>query len=164
MKVVRPNILLIVAWAAAIWGVLQMDRLPGQWGHVCGPWGCGPSIKALAIWDAFWAMLLVPPVFTAIRYLPTRWLRRLGLACTMIGLTALLALAAKETVRSWPDTSNIDPWYFTARFLFSVVTLIDVPVIQLTIAGLICWLASTRSRNRQDSQHGAVCSGLPDAV
>jgi hypothetical protein len=144
MSIVRPNILLIIAGAAAVWGVLQMDRLPGQWGHVCGPWGCGPSIKALTIWHVFWATLLVPPVWTAIRYLPTGWLRRLGLACTMIGLTALLALAAMETVRNWPDSSNIDPWFFAARFLFSVVTLVDVPVIQVTFAGLICWLASIR--------------------
>ena len=109
-------------------------------------------------------MLLVPPVWTAIRYLPTEWLRRLGLACTMIGLTALLALAATETVRSWPASSNIDPWYFAARFLFSVATLIDVPVIQVTFAGLVCWLAVMRSGNRQTSQHGDVCSSLPDPV
>ena len=109
-------------------------------------------------------MLLVPPVWTAIRCLPTEWLRRLGLACTMIGLTSLLTLAATETVRSWPDSSNLDPWYFAVRFLFSVVTLIDVPLIQVTFAGLICWLATIRSRNRQDSQHGAVGSSLPDPV
>ncbi len=65
MKTVRQNTLLLVAWAATVWGVLQVDRLPGQWGHVCGPRGCGPPVKALVIWHAFWVMLLVPPVWTA---------------------------------------------------------------------------------------------------
>ncbi|MEM9353961.1 MAG: hypothetical protein AAGA92_13185 [Planctomycetota bacterium] len=46
--------LLLVAWGASLYGVLQMHYLHTGFGHsVCGPWGCGPSGEALVGYHGF---------------------------------------------------------------------------------------------------------------
>ncbi len=115
-----------LGWGAALWGVLQIANLPGDWGHICGPWGCGPPIKALVTWHAFWAILLVLPALAAIGHLPALWLRRAGLAGILSGLMGLIGIAVRQTVHWLPSVSQSDQQYLVARYLFAVATLVDI--------------------------------------
>lgn len=47
MKTFSRIILLLLAWGLALFAALKLNDAPVDWGHVCGPWGCGPPLKAL---------------------------------------------------------------------------------------------------------------------
>lgn len=134
------DMFLCLGWGTALWTVLQIANLPGDWGHICGPWGCGPPIKALVTWHAFWAVLLVLPTLLAMRHLPAIWLRRVGLVSTLVGLMGLVGIAVREAIYWLPLVPQADQQHLTARCLFAVATLVDIPIVQLTFAGIVCWM------------------------
>ncbi len=156
----RSEMFVCLGWGAALWGALQIANLPGDWGHICGPWGCGPPIKALVTCHAFWAVFLALPTLLAIGHLPSVWLRRAGLAATLAGLTGLVGIAVRETVHWLPLVSEADRQYLVDRCLFTVATLVDVPIVQLTLVGVVWWMTGrflgsrTKKNDQFDPQMG----------
>lgn len=148
MRSLRSDILLCLGWGVALWGTLQLGNLPGEWEHVCGPWGCGPSVKALATWHASWAVFLGLPTLLAIWHFPAKWIRRAGLASMLAGLVGLVGIAVWEVFHWLPLVSQAEQQHLAARYLFVIVTLVDVPIVQLTLVGIIWWVASVQFLRR----------------
>lgn len=167
MRSLRWDIFLCLGWGAALWGTLQLSNLPGEWGHVCGPWGCGPPVKALATCHAFWAVFLGLPTLLAIWRWPAKWLRRAGLAVMLAGLAGLVGIAAWEAFHWLPQVSQAEQQHLAARYLFAVVTLVDVPIVQLTLVGIVCWVIGARFLRRRrktplETDWTGPCSALTE--
>ncbi len=136
-------------WGGALWGILNL-RLPGAelFGQhsICGPWGCGPPLSALVIWQGFWMVLLGGPVGLAIWTWGDVWVRRIGVALLGIGLLGVLGIIAYEAATYLPRIADGQPAYFVHRCLFSLVTLIDLPILPLSLAGIVMVCAPQRRR------------------
>jgi hypothetical protein len=135
----------LLAWGAAAYGVLQLERLPGDFGHdLCGPWGCLPPLQALAAMHGFWAVVLLPPVVWALRRCPPPALRRLGAVLALLGVLGIVLVTVREALTWYPSVPPAYRRYLPRRIAYAVVTLTDFPVVQLTAAGLVCRLAARR--------------------
>ena len=129
---------MLLLWGAGLYGVLQVRQVESLNVHgICGPWGCGPPVSALISWHGFWLLLVAPIVGLTVRGCSATWLRRVRLAVTSIGLLALVAIAVWQAVTWLPQVPAGQPAYFVQRYLFKVITLVDVPVIPITLAGLV---------------------------
>jgi len=157
----RRTIMLTAAWGAALFGVLQLYRLPDTTGHsVCGPWGCGPPVQALLACHGFWLVLFSLPTGLLCRRLDAPVLRKAGLILLACGILGLAGIAVWEGTHWWPRASEFHRHYIVQRYLFVVVTLVDVPVVEITIAGLTCFGAA-RLRNRREIQTSSPLQQSP---
>ena len=127
----------LVAWSAALIGTLSIANLRGDWRHgICGPWGCGPPLQALVACHAAWIVVLLPPTLLLHRKLSPDVCRKTGWIVFGLGLTGLIALGLSESL-SW--LSHADEWqrrYLPQRIGFKLVTLVDVPLVQLVAVGV----------------------------
>lgn len=132
----------LLLWMGALFGVLQIGLAATLDGHghtglsICGPWGCGPPVLALIGWHGFWVVVVAPPVLALIYYVGDRPLWRMGIAASGAGLLALIAIAVYQAVTWLPLVGEGAATYFVRRCLFVAVTLTDVPIIPVTLAGL----------------------------
>jgi hypothetical protein len=145
-----------VLWFACLEGALQLQNLPAATlGHdVCGVWGCGPPLPVLLACHGFWLALLGPPAVVAALCLPGKWVWRLGVAIAAAGLCGLAGLAVWEAISWLPQASAIQRQYLGHRYLFTLVTLVDVPIMQFLVIGSGLCLASslgTASPHRRPS-------------
>jgi hypothetical protein len=93
-----------------------------------------------------WALLLIPLTLAAIRFCSALQLRLLGIILTTAGIMALAVVAGREALTWLPGVSAEERWYLGHRVafvLFAVLT--DLPIVQVTSAGLVCWLSGRRS-------------------
>lgn len=132
------------AWAAGLWGALQLQRLPtsvlGE--HVlCGPWGCGPPVPALLACHGFWMVLLGPPAVLAALRLPSRWVGLLGMLLVLIGAAGLLGVAAYEAATWFRGASEWQRQYAAQRYFYALVMLVDFPILEVLIVGSGLWWA-----------------------
>jgi len=87
----------------------------------------------------------------ALRRLTARQLRLLGLASTAAGIVGLLVLITRDTI-SWLGTAPPELRRYTVqRILFPVGTNADLPLLQVTAAGAVCWVVGMRRKTRNDS-------------
>lgn len=137
----------LVAWAAALIATLSIANLPGDWGHgVCGPWGCGPPLQALAACHAAWIVLLLPPTLWMRWRFSVGLRRQVGWFVLGIALAGIVGLGLRESF-TW--LSQADEWhrpYFVQRIGFLLVTLVDVPLVQFVVVG-VALLVKGRHRN-----------------
>ena len=70
------------------------------------------------------------------------WVRRIGLAVTGMGFLTLIGMAVWQAVTWLPQVTDGEPTYFIQRYLFTVITLVDVPILPMTLAGLAMLIAS----------------------
>ena len=135
------------AWGACLWSSLLLQNLParpfGEHG-VCGPWGCGAPVPVLLACHAFWIVLLAPPAAVAAFRLPIHRVRLLATLCAALGLAGLVAIGVWEATTWLPKVSEWERPYFGQRFLFSVVTLVDFPILEVLLVGGGLWLAESR--------------------
>jgi hypothetical protein len=126
-----------LGWVGVLFASLQLQQLPGDFSHsVCGPWGCGPPLQSLLACHGFWATLFVLPTGCCARSIQPPHLRRLGYLLTTIGFCSLIVVAIWQSVTWLPAASEWQREYFLQRYLFSIGTLIDVPMVQALLAGL----------------------------
>ncbi len=145
---------MVLLWGAGLYGVLQVRQVESLNVHgICGPWGCGPPVSALISWHGFWLLLVVPVVGLTVRRCSATWLWRIGLAVTGVGLLALVAIAIWQALTWLPQVSEGQPTYFVQRYLFMVITLVDVPVIPITLAGLAALVGAKLKRRRTPVEH-----------
>lgn len=126
-----------------LFGALQIGKAAGDWGHLCGPFGCGPPVKDLVAWHGFWAAVLVLPTWLCVRHSSARALRRLGLAVAVAGLLWLAGIVAWEAMHWLPRVSADYRSFFVLRCLFVVALLVDLPIVQATLCAVICWIVGT---------------------
>jgi hypothetical protein len=126
-------------------GTLQLNRFPGDWGHLCGHWGCGPSVKALIVWHLFWLVSLSLPAVLAISCMSRKGLRRLGLAVISLGILGTSAVLAVETMESFSQAIRPGSGLLVARCLFRLATLVDLPLVQGILLGGLCWAVASVS-------------------
>ncbi len=146
MKSLLMKTFVLVVWATALFAVLRIGTVTEQGAHahngisVCGPWGCGPPVRALLGWHGFWLVLVVLPVGLLIRSWPAGRLKLFGAGLTAVGILALIGIGIYEAATWTPPYSGGEQSYFIQRYLSSVATLTDIPVVPVTLAGLAMWL------------------------
>jgi hypothetical protein len=144
---------LALGWAGATFGVLAIERIPGDYAHgYCGPWGCLPPLQALVAIHGFWLMMLLPPTSWLIARASPPRLWATGVLVFWIGIFGL-TLVAGRGLTSWLDTAGEFRRYAGQRFLYLVVTTTDLPFCQLALAGLVLWLVG---RHRDVSSRSPV--------
>lgn len=150
----------IALWGAALAAVLRMSgiSLPADHG-ICGPWGCGPPVGALIACHGFWVILLLPPMVLLSHHVSAQTRHRLGLLLTLAGIAALSVIGVWEWHHWYAVASAWQRKYLLQRYLFSVATLVDVPVIQVTMVGLF-WI-SAGFRDHRPREHAGP--NLPTA-
>lgn len=142
----------LLAWAGALFGVLRIGLASGHGLHehsLCGPWGCGPPTSALVGWHGFWLLLAGPPVGFVVYAWPARRMRNLGVALSVASVLVLLGVGIWEAATWLPKISPGEPTYMVQRYLFSVITMTDVPTIPLTLSGLVLLIAWRTKIRRQ---------------
>ena len=105
-----------------------------------------PPLQALAALHGLWALVLAPPIAWALRRWPPQRLRLLGSGLTALGLLGFGIVAGRELFTWLPAVSPEDRPYILQRILFALVTLTDIPLVQLTGAGLVCWMGGARRK------------------
>jgi hypothetical protein len=98
-----------------------------------------------------WALLLLPLTFVAIRICSPLQLRRLGGVLTAVGVVSLAVVTGREALTWLPGVSEGDRWYLGHRVVFVLfAVLTDLPIVQVTVAGMVCWLIGRRSSTVAD--------------
>lgn len=135
----------LTAWTAAIAACLSVRSWPGNWGHwICGPWGCGPPLQALVACHSAWLVLLLPPAVVLSQH---QWpspaaLRKLGTILIGVAIAVLGVIAARQRMDWWSTAQGWQQEYFWQRCGFIVATTVDMPVVQMLIAGMYLMIAS----------------------
>jgi hypothetical protein len=139
------------AWGICLWWSLLLQQLPASaFGEhsVCGPWGCGPPLPVLLACHAFWMVLLSPPAVVAAIRLPSPRVRLMGTVLVVLGLSGLVAVGVWEAATWLREASEWQRRYFVQRYLFSVVTFVDFPILEVLLIGAGLWLAESRRSPR----------------
>jgi hypothetical protein len=109
-----------------------------------------PPVQALAALHGAWIVLLVPPMVWLVRHWPARRLWLTGIALTTTGVVGLATLVGHDLLNwfSWvpPEYQR----YFGQRILYAIATATDFPLVQLTAAGMACWIAGKRRGATRD--------------
>jgi hypothetical protein len=120
-----------------------------------------PPVQALAALHGAWFVLLIPPTVWVTRRWPARRLWLTGIILTTSGVTGLATLAGRDllTWLSWAPPAY--QRYFGQRILFAIATATDLPLVQLTVAGMACWIAGKRrgATRNMPFQYGVVENG-----
>ena len=144
------NFFLFFAWAAGLFGVLQVHQLEGWFGHaLCGPWGCGPPVSALIGYHGFWLLLMLLPAWWLKQQLSSAALRRLGTGLLLVAAVGIAMLLAIDGWQTWQRTA-MRP-YMLQRGFFRLATFVDFPLVQLGLIGW--WLRNTLQTNQVNTPH-----------
>ena|SRR5579871_3250001 len=104
-----------------------------------------PPLQALLALHGFWLLVLLPLAgWAACRWTVAR-LRLLGVTLVMGGLLGLLILAAWEAAACLA-LSPEQPRYLLQRILNAVAVRTDLPLLELTLAGIVCCVAGRRRK------------------
>jgi len=172
LKIIRQRMLPFLFWGAALYGVLQLQYVSLGIGHaLCGAWGCGPPVAPLIAAHGFWLILLVPPSVKVCRHLKPAQIQLIGWSLLMLGLSGFAVVGLWEIVSTlphWlPRVPHLSVSDYPPRFLLSVVTLVEVPMIQVTLISLIL-LTTAQSRtlatnsSLPKSQAAELCGSSSD--
>jgi hypothetical protein len=100
-----------------------------------------PPLQALAALHGLWLLVLLPPAMWAACRWPAPRLRLLGSTLVAFVTLGFAMLAAREAATWLPTVTGEQARYLPHRILYVVATLTDVPLLQLTLAGTVCWVA-----------------------
>jgi hypothetical protein len=105
-----------------------------------------PPVQALAALHGAWLVLLLPPTVWMMRRWPARRLWLTGIALTTIGVVGLAALAGRDLLIWFSWTPPAYQRYVVQRILFAIATATDLPLVQLTVVGMVCWVVGKQRR------------------
>jgi hypothetical protein len=109
-----------------------------------------PPLQALAALHGLYVMLFLPPVLWVCRHSSPWQLRRIGLSLFLTGLLGYEVILAHTLLVWLPEAPQVLRPYLLHRIVFMVATLGDVtlkqcvPVLQFTVAGVVCWIIGWR--------------------
>lgn len=152
----------IVVWAALLFGALSMAVMPLDWGHsVCGIWGCGPPTHVLAACHLSWLVILTPlSALVATRFsAPT--VVRTAFFLVAGSVAVMLSFLAYEAITWLPQSNSFQAGFFWRRWLFVMVTMVDVPVFETLLLGLIL-IAPALLRNKRGARRAYSQSSQVD--
>jgi hypothetical protein len=144
-RVKRRRLLNVLLWCVLLYGILSLRDLPGDYSHrLCGPWGCLPPIQALAAVHGAWALVMGTAVAWLLRTRSPRMLKHTGVVLTCLGAAGLVIFAGYE-LSTWPlkDSSGAGTYLFR-HLLCSMAMATDLPLVEITIAGVATWYAGAR--------------------
>jgi len=144
----------LLVWFGSMRAVLEIANLNLGLKHsVCGPWGCGPRTEALIAVHGFWMVLLLPPLYWLARRTPPAWLHWIGACFLALGALALAGIGGW----AWHDSLHALPEKLLLHgYLFAVVTAVEIPAVQVLLAGAMCLLTA---RVRIRKQNNALRAG-----
>jgi hypothetical protein len=157
----------LIGWGLAGYAVLSLGQLPGEFGHsLCGPWGCLPPLQALAAMHLFWALALLPLIVLALAKGQPHHLRLAGMLLSLGAGLGIAVVVGRDLLAWLPAVPPEFHGYWARRALYTLVTLSDVPLLQVLGAGAICWSVGHRrlrrmarpAEERQASRDGACRS------
>ncbi len=150
---------LLVMWGLLLWGTLSLSHWPWPAEYtICGIWGCGAPLEALAGCHGAWVVLLLPVVWWSWTRQTQRKRRMLGRVLLCLGVTGLLAIGLYERSTWYLEAGEYARSFFLRRWAFVVATWTDLPLLQLCLFGLLLpWLPGepTRSTDSDETPHGA---------
>lgn len=126
-------------WGVLILGALQAKHLVSASKHsICGPWGCGPTTDSLlAIHLGTLAIICPPLIFLPLRLgLAKRSISRMALALLILGVGGIAVIVAWQWFVWLPQSSTWARSYIWQRCGFAILTAVDLPFLQLTLASL----------------------------
>ncbi len=125
----------VLIWFGCIQVILVVSQrqLPAS-SILCGPWGCGPSLFAVATYHLLWVALFSWPVLLLRRHLSLKKFRtfqRLSLLAALFIIGGIML----QTLIVWlPQASPEIRGYWPQRIGFDLVTNVDLPIV-----GLLLW-------------------------
>lgn len=146
----------LVAWGLALTATLSVANWRGDWGHgVCGPWGCGPPLQALVACHSAWIVVLLPPTLLLRGRLSpgVRW--KTGWIVFALGMAGIIGLGLSESFSWLSQADESQRQYLPQRIGFVLVTLVDVPLMQLVVVGVALMV---RGRHRPATDHSRLTS------
>jgi hypothetical protein len=142
----------IVVWGVIFLATLSIGQVQADWGHgICGPWGCGPPLQALIACHLSWLVVLLP--LAALIQTTERFTRFVGSMLITFGLIGIVGIIAYELFTWWPSATELHRRYLWQRLGFSIVTLIDLPVIESIITGCFLYVQAASQRIRSRIRH-----------
>jgi hypothetical protein len=164
----KPIVICVAAaaWAGGLLGALSVQYLPDRFfgeHSVCGPWGCGAPPPALLACHGFWLVLFAPATIYATRRLRPRTVWRLGAGLVGLAGVALMSVGVWQGLTWWAAVDPSLHRYVVQRYLFVLVTLTDVPVLETLLAGatLCCAGAWRRPVAAPNASPGAAANSPP---
>jgi hypothetical protein len=135
-----------IVWVGTLYGLLSVHQISADLGHdICGPWGCGPPLQALVGWHGFCLVAAAFPVGIAVTHWPKRRLWGIGVGVFSAGLIGVLVIFGLSCVSASQAVSSGQPPYLIQRFGFNLATFLDVPLVQMVLAGGVMMIAGRRS-------------------
>lgn len=148
-------------WAGLIYGTLQLHDKDLGLGHgICGPWGCGPPIEALIGFHGFSLLLVLPIALLLGLYLSSDSRKKLGSVLLWGALAALLVYMIQDGVVFFRRAKSAE--HLIQRALFSVAIEVDLPMLQVAIAGFC--LRFWPIRNESVAEMETVANGQPQVT
>ncbi len=145
-------------WGAGLWGSLKITLWEGTDTHsLCGIWGCGPPTNVLVGWHLFWCMVFIPMFLGGLRKLGGTCLLHLGQGLLATGLLTILGILGVDLVTWWPDANHLQRSYVVRRMLFSMVTTVEIPVLQVVLASHL-YIVASRFKKSGDNCSNGSCS------
>jgi hypothetical protein len=97
-----------------------------------------------------------------LRRLTPEQLRLLGSVSTALGVLSLMVFIGWDLTRWLATVSPNFARYSGQRILFAIGTSWDAPLVQVTLAGAICWIVGIVRKRRKDS--AAASAGVANPV
>ncbi|HEY3963651.1 MAG TPA: hypothetical protein VGM05_03775 [Planctomycetaceae bacterium] len=142
----------LLAWGLALYGVLQVARLDVPLQHgICGPWGCGPTLQALAACHLFWIVLLLPAALLATVRLNDSLVDKMSWTLACAGAAGIAAIVLYEYITWLPLAVDWQRRYFIHRCFFAVTILVEVPLAESLVIGIAMRTFSFRRAARDSS-------------
>jgi hypothetical protein len=90
--------------------------------------------------------VLVPPLALARWQLSALWLRIAGMALVGLSISGIAGIAAHETLTWFPEVPELRQ-YLGRHIVFAIGTATDMPLVQLLVAGAVCWVLGIRGQD-----------------
>ena len=146
---------LLLAWVFAFRASLSIVKWHGDWGHgICGPWGCGPPLQALVGCHAAWLVFLLPLALMATNSLTPKRRIFVGRLVVLFAVSGLIGVVAYEYSSLQRASAEWGRNYFWPRVGFAVITFVDLPLLELLLAGLIMTIRLPRFRTQDVADRG----------
>ncbi len=135
----------LAGWLVAAGGAVSVAFIPMNVGEsLCGIWGCFPPLQALVALHLLWAVGFAAMVWTLVTEKPSALLPVGGFL--VLAAVATAAVILSRDVFYWFDhVPAEDHYHWPRRVGYTLATRIDLPILQLLAAGVVCIAVGRRS-------------------